>query len=334
MTLRYALDGVVALCSFTSLALAAAMIFNLKQKIFKAASPLFLALILGGANISFISIWLFSQYPMTNSSCVVYGWLKYLGFAVVFGSLIVKTYRIYVIFASKRRGKQKLSDLIMLAYFLILIALWVMLLLVWTLVPSQRPMLDFDRRFKIDETGSVSSVEETPRCNFGTFNFICLAAMVLTLALGVFLTYSVRATPGAFNESKWMAYAIYNWVVIGIVLNAIANFAVSNPDIIFVMEALTVIITQTGVCVLMIAPKLLAISRGAGDEVDTFQSETSSSSKKNASARGLSSAVESKMTTTINEAKDKEVEMLRKKLQENERELEAMKKELEALRGK
>ncbi|KAJ3212707.1 hypothetical protein HDU67_003663 [Dinochytrium kinnereticum] len=317
MQLRYAFNGIVAICSFMSLALGGAMVFFIKQKIFKASSPIFLTM----------------YYPITASSCITYAWLKYLGFAVVFGSLIVKTYRIFVIFTSKRKAKQKLSDGIMMAYFLVLLSIWVVLLIIWTLVPTQRPYLEFDRRFNIDEFGLVASVEETPHCEFGGFNYVCLAAMVLTLALGVFLTYSVRATPGAFNESQWMAYAIYNWVVIGIVLNAIANFAVTNPDIIFVMEALTVIITQTGVCIFMIAPKLWVIKQGGGDEIDTFNSDGSASS----TSKNQSSA--SRVTASVMEAK--EMDALRKKMFECEREMESLrkvvesqKKEIETLRVK
>ncbi|KAJ3100706.1 hypothetical protein HDU97_001993 [Phlyctochytrium planicorne] len=322
MTLRYAFDGLIAVCSVISLALAVAMIFFIKQRIFKASSPVFLGLIILGANISFISIWLFSQYPMTSSSCITYGWLKYLGFAVVFGSLIVKTYRIFVIFTTKKKGKQNLSDGVLMSYFLVLLAIWVAILLVWTIVPSQRPFLDSETRYKLDEDGNVASVEVMPFCNFTGYNFVCLAAMVLTLVFGVFLTYSVRNTPGAFNESKWMAYAIYNWVVIGIVLNAIANFAVSNPDIIFVMEALTVIITQTGVCAFMIIPKLLIIRQGGGDEIETFNTSDHSKGTSSANRTGLGSAHEN----------NKEVEAIKKKLYDAEKENEQLRKELEALK--
>ncbi|KAJ3094336.1 hypothetical protein HDU96_001722, partial [Phlyctochytrium bullatum] len=228
MGLRFGLDAVVAVCALIVMALAIAMLLSLQKKIFKAASPMFLGI------------------------CVTFVWLKYLGFAVVFGSLIVKTYRIFVIFTTKKRkGTQNLSDGVMFGYFSVLITIWIGLLLVWTFVPSLAPKIDYDRRFRVDETGSVASVDETPVCQLGGFNNVCLAAMVATLAMGVMLTYAVRGTPSAFNESKYMAYAIYNWVVIGVVLNAIANFAVSNPDIIFVMESLTVIITQTGVAILM-----------------------------------------------------------------------------------
>ncbi|KAJ3101195.1 Gamma-aminobutyric acid type B receptor subunit 2, partial [Phlyctochytrium planicorne] len=306
MPLRYAFDGLVALCSAISLALAGAMMFYIKQRIFKASSPIFLALIVVGANISFVSVWLFSQYPMTSSSCIIYGWLKYVGFAFVFGSLIVKTYRIFVIFTTKKKGKQNLSDPVLLTYFGVLVAIWVAILLVWTIVPSQRPFLDAEVRYKLDSDGAVASVEVTPFCNFTSYNYVCLAAMVLTLVYGVFLAYSVRNTPGAFNESKWIAYSIYNWVVIGIVLNAIANFAVSNPDIIFVMEALVVIITQTGVCGFMIAPKLYVISQGQGDEIETFNSSTSSQNK--STRTGGTSSIN-------NAAAEKELENLKIRVQ-------------------
>ncbi|KAJ3106727.1 hypothetical protein HDU97_005653 [Phlyctochytrium planicorne] len=339
MSLRYAFDAIVALCCAVSLALAGAMTVYLKQRIFKASSPIFLGLIVVGANVSFISIWLYSQYPLSNSSCILYGWLKYLGFAVVFGSLIVKTYRIFVIFTTKNKNKQNLSDGVLMGYFLVLIAIWVIILLVWTVVPTQRPFLDSEIRYRLADDGSVSTMDVTPFCNFTSYNYVCLAAMVLTLVYGVFLTYSVRNTPGAFNESKWMAYGIYNWVVIGIVLNAIANFAVSNPDTIFVMEALTVIITQTGVCALMIVPKLIIISQGGGDEIETF--ESSGSGKRSSMSGGG-------RTTTMSSAIDnsKEVDQLKMRLQEREKEIEKvgkknselvseneqLKKELEELR--
>ncbi|KAJ3108745.1 hypothetical protein HDU97_000145 [Phlyctochytrium planicorne] len=224
---------------------------------------------------------------MTASSCITYGWLKYLGFAVVFGSLIVKPSG----FPS------------------------------WWYGPSFRHNVHSSTiRYKLDSDGMVSSVEATPFCNFTSYNYVCLAAMVLTLVYGVFLAYAVRNTPGAFNESKWIAYSIYNWVVIGIVLNAIANFAVTNPDIIFVMEALVVIITQTGVVLpffffymalrslicIASGPKLMIISNGSGDEVDTFQS---SSTNINHGETGKSS------TNSVSRQTDQNVDLLKQRVQ-------------------
>ncbi|KAJ3192884.1 hypothetical protein HDU67_005329, partial [Dinochytrium kinnereticum] len=121
-------------------------------------------------------------------------------------------------------------------------------------------------------------------------NYVCLGAMVLTLAGGVWLTYTVRNTPSSFNESKWIAIAIYNWVVIGIVLNAISNFAVKDPDVIFVMEALVVILTQTGVASVLFIPKIMEIMAGRGNNNDTFMASGSQGTNDKSSMNGVQSS--------------------------------------------
>ncbi|KAJ3175921.1 hypothetical protein HK101_010532 [Irineochytrium annulatum] len=252
MKVRYAFDAIIGICALMTLCCTGYMIVYIKEKIFKASSPVFLGLISCGALISYVSIFLFSQYPMTGASCVIYVWLKYLGFSFVFGALLVKTYRIHVIFSSKKRQGAPLKDHIMFGFFLCIIAIWCTILIVYTLLPSQRPILALDQTVQIDEMNNVVGIFETPHCNFQTYNYVCLGAMVFTLALGAGLTYLIRNTPSAFNESKWISMATYNWVVIGVVLSAVANFAVHDPDIIFIMEALMITITQGGVVAMML----------------------------------------------------------------------------------
>ncbi|KAJ3100389.1 hypothetical protein HDU96_010359 [Phlyctochytrium bullatum] len=267
MPMRYAFVALVAICSLFTLGLLAYMVINIQVKIFKASSPVFLALIILGSNISFAGVWIFSQYPMSSETCVLFGWFKYIGFAVVFGALLVKTYRIMVIFASKKNKVRKLSDGLMLIYFVIFVAIWVAILAIWTILPSQRPYLEINSIAQVARNGTVTAIFQTPSCNFNDYNYVCLGSMATTLAFGVC----------AFNESKWIAMAIYNWVVIGIVLNAIANFAVKDPDVIFVMEALVVIITQTGVAAVLFVPKAIEILQGRGDKTDTFQTSSNNS---------------------------------------------------------
>ncbi|KAI9326643.1 periplasmic binding protein-like I [Zopfochytrium polystomum] len=276
MGLRYGVDAVVVLCSLFSFATVAFMAVHMNLKVFKASSPAFLILMVIGANISYAGVIYFSVYPMNNSSCIAHVWLKYLGFAAAFGALIVKTFRISVIFGSADRrtrrsnnslnkssaksggggggGAQavKLTDATLLLYFGVFFAGWLALMVVWTALESFRPRL-------------VTEVIANVAVNGSVIAYICLVAMALTLAYGAFLTNSVKKLPSAFNESKWLGIAIYNWVVIGIVLNAISDFAVQDPDVIFVMDALMAIITQTSVVGLLMVPKILACLRGEGD---------------------------------------------------------------------
>ncbi|KAI8837550.1 periplasmic binding protein-like I [Chytridium lagenaria] len=188
--MRWAFVGVTAVCMLITVLLFVYMVMYRTMKIFVASSPIFLALSYSAPNISYVGIYLFSMYPMDDGSCIVFGWLKYLGFAVVFGALLVK----------------------------------------------------MDSVAKVATNGTVLQFESDAALSFWGLQLHLFGAMVLTLAYGVWLTYLVREHANLL--------AIYNWVVIGIVLNAIANFAVKDPDVIFVMEALVVIITQTGVAIL------------------------------------------------------------------------------------
>ncbi|KAI8853413.1 periplasmic binding protein-like I [Chytridium lagenaria] len=270
-SVRYAFVAIIATCSLFTIGLFIYMMMYSAMKIFMASSPNFLTLILIGANVSYIAIYLYSIYPMRDESCIVFGWLKYLGFAIVFGALLVKTYRISVIFVNKRNKVRKLNDTRMFVYFGIFVSLWVILLVVWTVIPSQRPYLQVDTVANAAKNGTILFFDENPHCEFNNYNYVCLGAMVLTLGL--------VNTPSAFNESKWISMAIYNWVVIGIVLNAISNFAVKDPDVIFVMEALVVILTQTGVAASLFASQ--------GSEKQSTQNMTQSTHGMAQSSHGL-----------------------------------------------
>jgi hypothetical protein len=169
MPMRYAFDAIVGLCSLFTLILGAYMVANQQYKIFKASSPRFLYLIIAGANISFISIWIFSQYPMNDQSCITYGWLKYMGFAVVFGALIVKTYRISVIFTQKKTKVKNLTDGMMFVYFVVFMACWVAILVIWSVVESQRPLLAVDSVAQVAKNGTITSFYNTPHCDFNSY---------------------------------------------------------------------------------------------------------------------------------------------------------------------
>jgi hypothetical protein len=212
-----------------------------------------------------------------------------------------------------------LDDTTLFIYFLFFMSLWVALMVIWTVIPEQRPYLATDILPILARNGTITQINTTPRCEFGTYNYVALIAMILTLAFGVWMTYSVRNTPSAFNESKWIAFALYNWVVIGVVLNAISNFAVTDPDIIFIMEALTAIITQTGVVGLLFVPKIIEIMAGRGNNNETFQSGGSGGSGPSSHSNSDTNSVDTKKIEELTgqvKAQSTEIEKLRKELQE------------------
>jgi hypothetical protein len=88
--------------------------------------------------------------------------------------------------------------------------------------------------------------------------------MGTTLLFGVIVAYAVRNVPRILNESKWIAFAIYNGFVIGVILGIVSNFVVKDPDAIFVIESVQVIIIQFGAICLIFIPKLAVIHKSEG----------------------------------------------------------------------
>ena len=206
-----------------------------------------------GANISYIGIWVLSIYEKDFRVCNLIAWLKYLGFAFVIGALIIKNIRISLIFNGYSfRKVTNLTDGLFFGIFAIFILVWIVILTSWSASPSFSPKPYVQVIPTYAPNGTVEFYNSITRCQFGTFSYVCLGFMAMTLLFGGWLTYTVRHVPSAYNESKYIAYALYNWVVIGLLLNAVSTFAVSDPDLYFALEAFQVLITQTGVILLIL----------------------------------------------------------------------------------
>ena len=58
------------------------------------------------------------------------------------------------------------------------------------------------------------------------FSNVCLGFMCVSLLFGIVVTYAVRNVPSDFNESRWIAFSIYNWFVIGVALVLEFNYLI------------------------------------------------------------------------------------------------------------
>ncbi|KAJ3213191.1 hypothetical protein HK099_007525 [Clydaea vesicula] len=249
---RYGFAASVVCCSIFTVFLGVYMLMKREVKVFQAASPVFLFLIVVGANISYIGAYV-QINELSAFTCVAAQWFKYLGFAMVFGSLLIKTYRIEIIFNSKSK-KISIRDA---------------LLTIYTIITSIRPYVSHNLKPGNVIDNEIVSVFQTDLCEYQWFNYVLLGIVLLTLLYGCFLIFSVRNTPSAFNESKWIAFSIYNWTFVGIIVQIIIITAITNPDMIYAAEAVMVILTQTGVVALLFIPKIIKIKKGEGDILST-----------------------------------------------------------------
>jgi hypothetical protein len=105
----------------------------------------------------------------------------------------------------KRVSLTNLEDSLLTMMFGGLIMIWTALMIIWMALPSQSPKVVLDTLAMTDSSGNIQSYLSTPRCFGGSFRYVMFAAMMIQLGMGAFVTYKVKDTPNAFNESQWLA---------------------------------------------------------------------------------------------------------------------------------
>jgi len=79
-------------------------------------------------------------------------------------------------------------------------------------------------------------------CQTTTGDLIAICVQIVVLLYAVQLAFSVRDAPANFNESKVIVFATYNWAVfigIGIV---VAEFAITDPEISFIISSIAIFV--------------------------------------------------------------------------------------------
>ncbi|KJE95966.1 hypothetical protein CAOG_06348 [Capsaspora owczarzaki ATCC 30864] len=222
-----------------------------------SGSPKFLFLMLIGASWSMFWVILNYQEEVTPNLCIARVWARHLGFAIIFAAIFLKTWRIASVFNIKSSKGGQLTDRVLLYRFLLIVGYATVNLVAWSV--STPPT-----------TGTVVSNNESYLVCEVTWwdNAIYIEELVAMVALGL-LCYRVRKAPSAFNESKHIGLAVYNWIVMGIILQIILNSTTGTADFFFAIQSLEVLVPVPIAVMILMAPKFYLILRGKGNDVAT-----------------------------------------------------------------
>ena len=183
------------------------------EKVIKASSPHINNIILLGCAIIFVSISFFAVHssptiPVSAQSfmCNVPIWLIFSGFTLSFGSLTVKTWRIYRVFQNPWSRQRIYKDS---SLALIIAGLLVIDIIVLTLMTAIAPYYYYELSFD-----TVESTEVYYSCAENQYSQIFISTLiiykVIVIAVAGFLALQTRKIKSkAFNDSKWIAVTIY-----------------------------------------------------------------------------------------------------------------------------
>jgi hypothetical protein len=165
-----------------------------KAKQIKASQPVMLYTILVGGAFA-LARGLLGIVPVTDAVCGARVFVGHLTFAVLFGSLFVKVWRVHVLVNSKtlRRIKFSATQAFLMLLQIVCVTVVFLLILQFVAVPE------------LSYASAVSSNQEyqTPRCvfHYNEFETVLMIMEALFMLYGFRLCWNIRNVPVGFNES-------------------------------------------------------------------------------------------------------------------------------------
>nr|XP_061795707.1 metabotropic glycine receptor-like [Nerophis lumbriciformis] len=265
--LRLAVASFQGLCMVLDLASMVAVYHCRRSKSIRTSGFILLEAMLFGALLLYFPVMILYFHPSVFR-CILLRWVRLLGFTIMYGTIILKLYRVLKVFLSRTAQRTPYMTswrvLRMLAIIL-LVVLW--FLVAWTSAVCQNP----DLSQALITVGLSSEGLQFSMCLLDRWDYMIAVAELLFLLWGVYLYYAVRTIHSAFHEPRYMAVAIYNELFLSTVFHTI-RFSVASslhPDwmliLIFTHTHLTVTVT-VGV---LLVPKFLSKVTQARDDIAT-----------------------------------------------------------------
>ncbi|EAL71533.1 G-protein-coupled receptor family 3 protein 2 [Dictyostelium discoideum AX4] len=175
-------------------------------RIIKSASPAFLFLILMGCILIFIGCIIFSQSP-NEGTCRARVWLLSIGYTIFLGSLLVKNWRIWLLFDNPKLKKRSITNWKLYPWVAGILAADVLILAFWQGLGNIRS----ESRIGID---SLTKYQYTNVCSSNDQGSIALYILLvfhgIKLLVACFISFKIKVVDiDEFNESKPIASSVY-----------------------------------------------------------------------------------------------------------------------------
>jgi len=198
-----------------------------------------------GIIISFISIITFIGKP-SKFICILRPYMLVIAFGLTFFSLLLKTFRIKVIFD---KSDIPVKDSNLITYLCVLLGFELIIVTIWSIAAGMKP--------DIKKVGDEMHYWVCKNTNdFGqVIQMVLIVINGLALVYGSYLAYKVKNVYSEYNESKVIGLSIYGIVVCMVILIVIVNINSLDHMILFLIQSLMIILSADIILVFMFTPK-------------------------------------------------------------------------------
>jgi len=165
--------------------------------IMKLAQPNMLYLTLLGALLACVRVTVVT-FDLTDNSCIIGKWLGHISFALVFGAMILKTWRVNkVVNSGMKRVKISMRQLHMMMGAVLLLLCFYLAIDTYIGKPHKSYDESYDGRVI---TRKIKCINENQVVDYVLFGFEFLA-----LCIGARMCWATKDVPSAVNDSKYIA---------------------------------------------------------------------------------------------------------------------------------
>ncbi|KAL1778949.1 putative G-protein coupled receptor 179 [Sigmodon hispidus] len=223
------------------------------SKRIRASGIFLLETILFGSLLLYFPVFILYFKP-SIFRCIALRWVRLLGFAVVYGTIILKLYRVLQLFLSRTAqwGPHPSSGQL-LRHLGQLLLLVLGFLVVWTAGVLEPGI----QHTPLVTQGHTPTGRHFHLCRHNHWDYIMVVAEMLLLCWGSFLCYATRAVPSAFHEPRYMSIALHNEFLLSTLFHT-ARFVLVpslHPDWTLLLFFLHTHSTVTATLALIFIPK-------------------------------------------------------------------------------
>ncbi|XP_078056390.1 G protein-coupled receptor 158a [Mustelus asterias] len=236
-------------------------------KSIRASGLVLLETILFGALLLYFPVVILYFEP-SIFRCILLRWVRLLGFAIVYGTVTLKLYRVLKVFLSRTAQRVPYMTswrVVRMLGIILLIVCW--FLISWTSAVCE----NLDRNVSLIVQGQTADGLKFNMCLLDRWDYMMAIAEFLFLLWGVYLCYAVRTVPSTFHEPRYMAVAVHNELILSAVFHTIRFTLASSlhSDWMLMLFFAHTHLTMTVTLGLLLIPKYLQAGINPRDDIAT-----------------------------------------------------------------
>ncbi|KAM9491262.1 uncharacterized protein ACWYII_003569 isoform 1-T2 [Salvelinus alpinus] len=264
---RFLRAGVLAVQGFFMLLVFISMLvayqFRRSRRI-RASGLLLLETILFGSLLLYFPVFILYFKPSTFR-CILLRWVRLLGFAIVYGTVTLKIYRVLKVFLSRTAQRVPyMSSIHLLRLLGVMVVTVSWFLCAWTAGVLQNR----DRNVPLLIISTTSDGQGFSLCDLDRWDYMMAVAELMFLCWGSLLCSAVKPVPSAFHEPRYIGIAIHNELLLSSMFHLLRFVMPSlHPDWMLLLFFTHTHVTITVTLALLFIPKFLYVSRAGREEI-------------------------------------------------------------------